>query len=147
MPDKKVVETAKPTLLSREAILGADDIEDEYVSVPEWGGTVRVQGLTGAQRDAFEVSLLEQKKGKTQEVNLKNLRAKMVSWSIVNDLGNRLFSDHDVNELGQKSAKALQRVFKVARELSGIDEEDIDELTAELGEDPSDASGSDSASL
>lgn len=147
MPKNEVVETTKPTLLSREQILAADDIKDEYVSVPEWGGTVRVQGLTGAQRDAFEVSLIEQKKGKSQEVNLRNLRAKMVSWSIVNDLGNRLFSDHDVNELGQKSAKALQRVFKVARELSGIDEEDIDELTAELGEDPSDASGSDSASL
>jgi hypothetical protein len=42
--------------LTRDAILQAPDLQGEDVAVPEWGGTVRVRGLSGAQRDAYEAS-------------------------------------------------------------------------------------------
>ena len=48
------------TYLSRDAILQREDIKTEDVEVPEWGGTVRVRGMTGVQRDAFEASLIQQ---------------------------------------------------------------------------------------
>ena len=41
------------TYLSRDAILQREDIKTEDVEVPEWGGTVRVRGMSGVQRDAF----------------------------------------------------------------------------------------------
>ena len=44
--------------LTRDAILQATDLTFEDVAVPEWGGVVRVRGLTGTERDAFEASVV-----------------------------------------------------------------------------------------
>jgi len=117
--------------LTKDEILGADDIESEDVKVPQWGGTVKVRGLTGEDRDAFEESLL-QGKGKNREVRLHNFRAKLVSLCVVDEKGERLFSQAEVQKLGRKSAAALSAVSNVAQRLSGLTEEDVEELTADF---------------
>ncbi len=114
--------------LSKEAILAVDDVHFEDVPVPEWGGMVRVKSLTGSERDGLEASMIEGK-GKNANVNLANLRAKLVARSIVDESGNRIFEDADIALLGRKSAAALNRVYEVAQRLSGITQEDVDELT------------------
>lgn len=127
--------------LSRDAILAVDDVQFEDVEVPEWGGKVRVKSLTGRERDALEASMI-QGKGKNANVNLNNLRAKLVARSIVDEGGKRVFSDDDIAALGAKSAAALTRVYEVAQRLSGITQEDVDELTKNSETAPSDDSGS-----
>ena len=114
-------------LLSREAILQAQDLPTEDVEVPEWGGTCRVRALTGAERDAFEQSIVETR-GKNTRLNLRNIRAKLVALCCVDENGNRLFKDEDAELLGRKSAAALNRVFEVAQRLSGLRPEDVEEL-------------------
>ena len=118
---------AKPKLLTREAILQADDLPRELVEVPEWGGALYVRALTGAERDAFEQSIVETR-GKNTRMNLRNIRARLVALTVVDEDGNRLFSDDDVEALGRKSAAALNRVFEVAQRLSGLRPEDVEEL-------------------
>jgi hypothetical protein len=118
---------AKPTLLTRDAILGASDIKSEDVHVPEWGGTVRVKGLTAAERDVFETASVSGS-GRNVSVNFVNIRARLVAMAIVDDSGARIFNQGDVKALGEKSASALDRVFDVARRLSGIGEQDVEEL-------------------
>jgi hypothetical protein len=49
------------TLLSKSAILCANDLQTEDVDVPEWGGAVRVRSFTGRELDAFEASISQQK--------------------------------------------------------------------------------------
>ncbi len=127
--------------LSKEAILAVDDVHFEDVSVPEWGGMVRVKSLTGSERDGLEASMIEGK-GKNANVNLANLRAKLVARSIVDGEGNRIFEDADIAALGRKSASALNRVYEVAQRLSGITQEDVDELTKNSEAAQSEGSGS-----
>lgn len=115
-------------LLNRDAILQAQDLPTEDVEVPEWGGAVRVRGLTGAERDAFEQSVVEQR-GKSTRANLKNIRAKLVAMTVVDENGERLFSDSDAAILGKKSAAALNRVFEVAQRLNGMTPDDVEELS------------------
>lgn len=115
-------------LLDLQAILGAKDIVTEDVEVPEWGGTVRVTGLNGLERDQFESTLVEQK-GKKTRVDLRNARARLVSMTVVDEAGKRVFSPDHVGILGTKSAAALDRVYTVAARLSGLTDEDMDELT------------------
>lgn len=117
----------KVTLLTRDAILHAEDLPRELVEVPEWGGSVYVRALTGAERDAFEASVVEQR-GKSAKMNLRNIRAKLVALTVVGEDGKRLFSDADANLLGEKSAAALDRVFTVAQRLSGLRDEDVEDL-------------------
>jgi len=126
-------------LLSRDAILAADDREYEVVPCPEWGGEVRLRSLTGAERDAYEQSLV-QTRGKSREMNLRNARAKLVALCAVDENGKRLFTDADVNALGKKNAKPLDRLFDVARRLSGLSEDDVDRLTEDFDDAQSDAS-------
>ena len=114
-------------VLDREAILGADDLATESLDVPEWGGVVQVRELTSEERDAYEASCLEGS-GSNQRVRLDNIRAKLVVRSLVDEDGNRVFTDADAGALGKKSAAAMDRIFAVAQRLSKITAEDVEEL-------------------
>lgn len=126
------------TYLSRESILAHDDYLTEDVEVPEWGGTVRVAGMTGVERDRFEASVI----GNGKKMQLGNMRARMVALCMVDESGERLFGTADIAALGSKSAAALERVFAVAQRLSGLSEEDVSELTEDLDDAPSGSSTS-----
>jgi hypothetical protein len=97
--------------------------------------------MTGRERDAFEAEIID-RKGKDFSVNMQNIRAKLVALSLVNGDGQQVFTDKDLFALGKKSALALDRIFTVAQELSGISKEDVEELAKNLESVPSDASGS-----
>jgi len=116
------------TLLTRDQILAAQDLSRELVEVPEWGGSVWVRALTGGERDDFEASCLTTK-GKSSELNYRNMRAKLVVRTAVTEAGERVFTDADVEALTQKSASALDRLFSVASRLSALSRTDVEELT------------------
>ena len=131
--------------LSRDDILKAEDNVPEEVEVPEWGGSVLVRGMTGKERDAFEVSLLQPGRQGRREVNTANVRAKMVTRCVVDDDGNRLFTDADAAELGERNAAAMLRVFAVAARLSGWGAEVQEEMTRDFA--LADGTGSSTTSL
>lgn len=128
--------------LKRSDILSAPDITVELVSVPEWGGDVYVKGMTGAERDKFESSLIDTR-AKSRSLNMANVRAKLVSLCACDEDGKRLFTDADVQALSEKSASALQRIFEVAQKLSGIGDADVEELAKGLEDNPFGDSSSD----
>ncbi len=113
--------------LNKKAILEANDIPIQELQVPEWGGSVFVKGMTGFERDRFESSIVEMR-GKKQNVNMENIRAKLACYTICDEDGKRLFNDTDISTLAKKSASALQRVFELAQKLSGIADDDIDSM-------------------
>ena len=129
-------------LLTKAQILGVADLVHEDVDVPEWGGTVRVQMLTGAERDAFEQEIVT-RQGKRVQMNLANVRARLVALCLVDEEGQRVFGESDVKALGRKSALALNRVFEVAQRINGLTEQDIEELAGNSDSDQSGSSTSD----
>ena len=124
----------KARLLGRDDILRA--VGTVYEEVEAFGGLTRVKGLNGQERDEFEASMLrpvKQVKGSKRraggmQVKLANVRAKLCSLSCVDDKGERLFTDADVAQLGAINAKDLDIVYEVACRLSGISDEDAEEL-------------------
>lgn len=117
--------------LTADQILGADDLRSEDVEVPEWGGTVRVRGMSGAERDEFEAGMLaENMTGVSKDKALDNYRARLAALTMVDGDDNRLFrTAAEVKRLGKKSAEALTRVVEVASRLSGLSSADVEELT------------------
>jgi hypothetical protein len=115
-------------LLGRAEILGKDDRTYQDVRVREWNGTVRVQSLTGTERDQWEEACQEQK-GKEKIFSTKQLREKLLSFCLVDAEGKKLFSEGDIALLADKNASALTRLFDVARKLNGIGAQDVEELT------------------
>jgi len=115
-------------VLTRDQIMAAEDMQTEIVPVPEWGGEVIVKALTGRERDAFEASIAGERSGKRVKLDLENLRARFVAACVVDEKGQPLFYPSDVKLLGEKSAAALQRVFAVGQRLSGLSDDDVEEL-------------------
>ena len=132
------------SLLSKTAILTANDLQTEDVEVPEWGGAVRVRSFTGRERDAFESSMVRGD-GKDRKVDLTNMRARLVGLTVIDEAGQRLFTDDEVDLLGAKSGAALDRVFAVAQKLNGLSGADVEELSKNSSGVPSAVSTSDSA--
>lgn len=132
---------------SREDILAALDIEIEDIHIPEWGDRwYRVRGLTGDERDAYEQSIVTMHGNKVFP-RFEGARARLVALSIVDEMGKRYFIDADVAALGRKSASALQRVYDLARKLSGLSEEDVEDLAKNSSGAQSEGSSSDSLLL
>lgn len=122
-------------LLSREAILAASDLPSEIVPVPEWGGDVRVLGMTVKERSAYESGFTKEVKDKngapsvSQDRNaLKELRERLFAHTVVDEKGNRLFNDGDYDALSKKSAAAMERVLDAARRVCGMSQADLDEM-------------------
>ncbi len=114
-------------LLTASDILGAQDLKRERVEVPEWGGFLYVQTLTGEARDAYESSVMEIN-GSSVKQNLENLRAKFVAATIADEDGCLIFSAEQVKELGKKSAAVLDRLFGIAQRLNALSDSDVEEL-------------------
>lgn len=128
--------------LSREEILGYDDLKIIDVSVPQWGGNVvRLKELTGRDRDAFEQENFKGRIG-SMTVNLDNLRARLVALCAVDANGERLFSKDDVKALGKKSSQAIQLLFEECQKLCGLTSEDVEELAGNLDATPNGSSNS-----
>jgi hypothetical protein len=128
-------------ILSKAAILAAKDLVTESVHVPEWQGEVLVRTLTAAELDQYQTSMLQQR-GKSQVANLENIRSKLVAMTVVDEDGQRLFTDSDVKALSGKSGSAVNRIFEVAQRLSGLSNDAVDEMAEALEADPLEGSHS-----
>ncbi|WP_030525740.1 hypothetical protein [Nocardia rhamnosiphila] len=122
--------------LSAEQILNADDLAWEDVKVPEWADkktgadTVRVRELPGTERDKFEAQFVGKDGASVRAEGLEGFRARLAAAAIIDENGKQLFrSVAETKRLGEKSARALQRVCDVATKLSNMSEDDIKELT------------------
>ena len=115
------------SILNKEQILAANDLDTVTVEVPEWGGSVLVKMMTGKERDAFEASLFSGK-GKSRKQDLRNVRAKLACHVLVDENGNKLFNPKEIEILGDKSSSALDKIFEIAQEHNKISEEDLEEM-------------------
>lgn len=112
-------------ILTKDQILAAQDLKRETVSVPEWGGEVIVQELTGDQRDAYQASLYGGKPG--GELDLKRFQVKLLAFCLVDEGGNPLFSEADIDGLAKKGAKTITKLFNVAQKLNGLAEDSVEQ--------------------
>lgn len=136
--------------LSRDGILGAVDVQTEKVFVKEWGDDVIVRGLTGDELDAFQGSVRQFRPtfdGKGMEAVLvqEGMRAKLLVKCLIDEAGERLFTDQDASALGAKNGSVIDRLYDVASRLSGLSEEEQGKLEGN-SEPPTDNGGSTSSS-
>lgn len=138
----------------KEDILNHTDLEYEDVYIPEWDETIRIRELTGAERDKFEQEFIDAAQADTQvefendqgqsevrSVHMENARARLVAKTAVDNDMNRLFDDSDIPQLAQISGRILDKLYDTAQRLSGITDEDIDELEENLNDSPNGDSG------
>lgn len=131
-------------------LLAATAVPWEMVYVAALKKHVVVVGMTGHERDSFEASLVVGR-GKKRDVKTDNIRAKLAARSLFtappSEGGRRMFTDEQADQLGTIRADVLSPIFGVAQRLSGISDDDIDELGKKSSESTtSDTSSSSSPS-
>lgn len=109
-------------ILNKGDIMNAPDLRRETVAVPEWGegAEVIVQEMTALDRDRFRKTMYDEN-GDLVDVNLT---ARILVRCIVDEEGNRIFTDDEAESLGKKSQNVLQRLLKVAEGLNGAGQAD-----------------------
>lgn len=122
-------------MLSRDAILGAADLNIQHVEVPEWGGTVCLRALTLA-----EMQEVEAKQAATEGAELMAL---MVAYGLCDDAGQRLFTgDADVQALLAKNAQVIVRLSRACMAANRLTKKDVEELAGNSSAAPSGSTAS-----
>lgn len=115
------------SLLTKDQILEADDLETKDVYVKPWGGHVRIRTMTAYERDQFERKMFASRSGSKKD-RVENIRATLIAMAVVDEDGKRLFTDKDVKALAQKSAAAMDRIFSETQKLNAVSNEDVEEM-------------------
>lgn len=107
----------------RDQILNTQDIPKESVTVPEWGVTIEMRGMTGAER----TRIMDLAMDAGGELNLQSIYPEIViSTAFDPETGEKVFEPADRDALLSKSANALDRVALVGMRLSGFTQESAD---------------------
>ena len=112
--------------LTKDAILGARDLNVLKVHVKEWGGDVHIRVMTVGERDAYECEWLANK-----ERGVQNFRSKFLARCLCDANGTRLFTDADIEQLAGKSIAVVDRLFNRAMKHNAMSMEDVNELAGE----------------
>lgn len=128
----------KSRLLTKEQILKASDLPTEVVEVPEWGGSVIVRTLMSDIFDNWQLSQSDDKKK-----GVRRIRSTFCAICMVDESGNVLFTESDVDLLGRKSGIAMDRVYDVAQRLNARDETAVEDAVKNSSDSQSDDSSTD----
>lgn len=112
-------------MLDRDSILKATDLKTVDVNVPEWGGVLRLQTMTGLARQEYYRTTA----GK--DGTPKNVMESLIVACAVDEDGKQIFTSGDIAELSKKSSIALNRVFEKAAELNGLTQKAVDDIAGE----------------
>lgn len=128
-------------VLTRESIKEVQDRKMEFVAIPEWDteGTgnsgVYVKAMGADERDMWEYEtfvkgnenkLNSKDKDQVIKTSMKKIRSTLAVLCCVDENGNRLFTEEDVEWLGTKNAKAVDRIYEVAQRINGMRKEDVE---------------------
>ena len=109
-------------VLTRDAIIGARDFKVERVDVLEWGGEVCLRPLSCREVEQFQDELAQRRRDENH-FELADLRAHLLARTMCDEAGALLFeaNHEDIKALGKKSHAVMDRLFALARKISGID--------------------------
>jgi hypothetical protein len=99
-------------ILTVEEILAVEDLREKVVEVPEWGGCVKVRGLSKAESQRINREAMDDQ----GNLDMGKWEMLMAHAAIVEPT----FESAQVEALKEKSAIAVNRVVAAALEVSGL---------------------------
>lgn len=101
----------KNYLNTAASILQAEDFVYDEVDCPEWGGTVRIRSLSGAQRVVLKKAI---------DAERDDVDETLCVMAIVDEDGNRILKREQIAELSKKNTAVLTRIAIRVLEISGM---------------------------
>jgi len=115
-------------VLTTGAQLEKIEVRAELVRVVPWRRKVWVQELTGEELDEYRepMSVIDSKNN--IKLNLKESSLRLLAMAIRDANGNRIYPNTEagIKILGKMPSSGLEIIAKVARQLSGMGEEEVE---------------------
>lgn len=128
-------------LLSKSQVLGAEDYKTMLVYVPEWGGEIRIRGLSGAEFAKLQACNQAMQKG---VVANGGSNALAVALGAIDERGMALFTEPEAAALGKKNAGLLMYIADMIWELTGCSEVAQEAIAKKSNRTPTSDSGTSS---
>lgn len=132
-------------MLSRNKMLQARNMRRLLVGIPEWGGEVYVREFTSVEKEEVAIrgmEIVDVATGTIKDARkMAGLKVWIVSRTVVDSDGDRIFEDGDTEALAEKSARVIERLADVATDLSNA-VDDVEEAEKNSVSSQSDNSGS-----
>jgi len=100
-------------MLTKDQILFSADLIEKEIECPEWGGSIKVTGLSLAKRNNIMVGATDINSGKLDT-------EKMQILTFIEAVVEPKFALADYEALKNKSATAMDRVVKEIYQISGV---------------------------
>lgn len=117
--------------LGRDTILGHNSLETAEVECPEWGGTILCRALSGRERGIVEGLFLHAQQTDFNHRSLADLgdvKTRTVLMAAIDEDGDRLFTNSDLDKLGALSAAPIDRIAAKVLGMSGVGDAEMEEL-------------------
>lgn len=124
----------------RDQIFNSNDLTSEIVAIKEWGGLeIEVRAMTGNERAEYLAMLQAQAPdGDMTKIDWKTFYptllastcyapARVPGGFALGESSTKVFRPDDVDRVNAKNSKAIERLAKVARRLSGMQDDEDDE--------------------
>lgn len=116
----------------REKIKACNDIESVLVDIPEWGCKIEMRTPTSREASALEEwsAAHAPKEGDDPDPSrFRGLKEQYIMACAYDpDSGKQLFGLSDMDWLGDKNAKVIERLWRIAQGLVGLTPEEEDDL-------------------
>lgn len=129
---------------TRDQIKSAQDLRlSDPIPVPEWGegAVLYVQTVSGNDLSAWE-NFCAARRGKDKKISdSRGIKAALIVRAACDDQRRPVFSDEDVDWLGEKSGAVLGRLWDAACTINGIGEDTAKRLEKNSEATPTNSSG------
>ena len=104
----------------RDDILGIKDCAEKIIDVPEWGGIkVLVKAFTAGQKNSIWDACTTVTDGEAKVDSNRMMILNVIGSAHDPETGKKIFKAGDFEAVVAKSAGAIERIARAARELSG----------------------------
>jgi hypothetical protein len=122
----------------RNIIFQSNDLPVTPVMIPEWGGiTLYIRPMTAKDKDEWQARQLflnADVKEKGGKVVIQNLSASLLVKMLCHDPEGKhfIFSDAEIDAMGEKSAVVINRLQEAIRTASGVTKADQEQIEKNL---------------
>ncbi|HSW63539.1 MAG TPA: hypothetical protein VLH56_09560 [Dissulfurispiraceae bacterium] len=99
--------------LSIENILAASDMETKEVDVPEWGGSVKVKGMSKREQQMLRKQTISPLTGQVDPDRMESLM-------LAHCLADPVITTEQAEQLMHKSAAAVDKVLNAIMDVTGL---------------------------
>lgn len=111
-------------VITKDRFLSKRPRKTRIVNVDDLGGDVVISVLTAREKEDFE-SWVTTNKANTSGANI---RARLVCLSVVDEAGNRMFDERDLDALGNIDSHVIEHLFNEILELNAFTKKDAEAL-------------------